>query len=128
MPPKKLENNNEQNIIDMYRELLKTVTLDNVVMADDYVGDDLKDFCQFCFETYHNKFFAQIIKGFVYAQCMLTAEKGTDADTYNNGKLIVNGIKVMEEYFKKYANLYKLEYLDKSEDFDPHASFGKSKV
>lgn len=121
MPVKKPTN--EQNIITLYREILKTVTLDDVVMADDYVGDELRDFCKFCYETYNNPFFAAIIKGFVYAQVYLTAEKHTDADTYNNGKLIVNGIKVLEQYFHKYANQYETDFMEKSEQFDPHKAF-----
>lgn len=126
--PKKIEPTNQENITTSFREILKVIDVKNVVMADDYTGDDLRDFCQFCFETYHNKFFAQIIKGFVYAQVMTTAEKHTTSEEYYNGKLIVIGIKVMEEYFRKYANLYQLNYMDTKEDFDPHKSFEPGKV
>src|SRR5258708_4695989 len=100
MPPKKTlpaPVSNDQAMNNLYRSLLGTMTLRDVKIADKFEGQERLDFCRFCHEMYHNQYFDVIVKGFVYAQVMLTAEKGTNPETFNNGKMIVAGIKLMEE-------------------------------
>lgn len=128
MPPKKkLEPTNEENIFSLYREILKTVDLKDLKMADQLQGDDLKAFCKFCHEVFNDPLFTMIVKGFIYAQCMLTAEQGITADHYWNGKLTVNGIKTIEQYFAKYASQYD-QMTAKEEEFDPNRPFSPAKI
>lgn len=113
----------EKTTIELYRELLCTVNLDDVTIVDKLQGEEYRDFCKFCHEVVNNPMFQLIIDNFVHAQVMLTAEKSSDYETYMAGKMVVNGIKVVEEYFKRYANRYQVQFLSPEEGFDPLKSF-----
>lgn len=113
----------EKTVIELYRELLCTVNLDDVKIVDQLQGEEYRDFCRFCHEVVNNPMFQLIIDNFIHAQVMLTAEKSSEYETYMAGKMVVNGIKVIEEYFKRYANRYQVEFLSNKEEFDPLKSF-----
>jgi hypothetical protein len=113
----------EKTVVDLYRELLCTVNLDDVKLVDGLKGEEYRDFCRFCHEVVNNPMFQLIIKNFIHAQVMMTAEKASDYETYMAGKMVVNGIKVIEEYFIRYANKYQVEFLSDKEDFDPLKAF-----
>lgn len=119
---------NDQATVGLYREFLKVVDPKDLKIAEALQGDEHRDFCKFAHETFHNPFFDKIVKGFIFASVMLTAEKGITADHYWNSKLTINGIKSMEEYFARYASIYEAQYLSKEPDFDKNASFSPAKV
>lgn len=119
----KAEPTNHDNLISLYRELLKTVDLEHVVFADQLQGDDRRDFCKFCNEVANNIFFEQIIQGFFHSQAMMTADEATTSEHYYNAKLTLNGMHLLRQYFRKYSNVYEKEYLSEPVKFDPHRSF-----
>ena len=119
----KNEATNHENLISLYRELLKTVDIDDVKLADQLEGDARRDFCKFCSEVAGNQFFEQVIQGFFHSQAMMTADESTTADHYYNAKLTLNGMHLLRTYFRKYANIYAKEYMKGPEPFDPFRSF-----
>lgn len=125
MPKKPITN--DEAIVSLYRELTRTLDPKDLKAADDLQGDDLKNFRKFCHTTFNNPYFDRIIKGFIFAQCMLTAEKGITADHYWNGKLTVNGVKALEEYIARQASLFE-QMMQQEPGFDPQASFSPAKV
>lgn len=125
---KKSELTNDEAVIKLYREFLKVVDPAELKIAEDLEGDDYRDFCKFCFETCQSPYFGKIVKGFIFASAMLTAEKGITAEHYLNSKMTINGIKSMEEYFARYAGIYQQKYLHKTPDFNPHSSFSPAEV
>lgn len=114
--------NNAEAVNALYRGLLSTVNLTDVKIADKFEGQERINFCRFCHEMYHNPYFDVVIKGFIYAQVMLTSEHGTNHETFNNGKMIIAGIKLMEEYFAKFAYEYDL-ITAQNPNFDPTKPF-----
>lgn len=124
--PKKITN--EDNIVRIYRELLKTIQVPDENFLSDLQGDDLRDFQKYCYETAHNKFFKQIFDRFVYIQCMNTSDLAVNAEQYMNGKLMVNGFETVREFFESQANQYQVEHLNPKGEFDPTKSFEPAKI
>ncbi len=128
MPKKKVELTNDEATVKLYREFLKVIDPAELKIAENLSGDELRDFCKFCNEVFTNPFFDKIVKGFIFASVMLTAERGITAEHYLNSKFTINGVKAMEEYFARYSSIYERDYLSPQEAFDPQASFTKARV
>lgn len=124
--PKKITN--EDNIIKLYRELLKTIQVPDENFLSSLQGDDLRDFQKHCYETVQNKFFKQIFDRFVYIQCMCTADNAVSPEQIMNGKLMVNGFETVREFYKDQASRYQIEHLTPKGEFDPNKSFEPAKI
>ena len=124
--PKNIKNNDEE-IVKLYREFLKLVDPYDVNITRDFEGEELKDFYKFCHETFHSPFFKKIITGFIMEQCLKTANQGITPEHQSNGRLSINGIMTIENFFARAANEYD-KLTAKQEDFNPQASFNQAKI
>jgi hypothetical protein len=123
--PKILKNNEE--VVKLYREFLKLVDPYDANITRDLEGEELKDFYKYCHETFHNPFFGKIINGFIMEQCLKTANQGLTPEQQTNGKLSINGIMTLENFFARAANEYD-KLTAKGEEFDPQKAFNPAKI
>jgi hypothetical protein len=111
-----------------FQEILKVVDVSDVKFVEFLEGDERRDFCKFCHETFHSPFYAQVIKCFLWAQVMKTADGAVTHDEFWGGKMMCQGIKTIDDFFLKYAKVYDVEFTGSREKFDPSAPFSKVKI
>lgn len=126
--PKKPTLTNDEGIVKLYREFLKLVDPQELTIADNLEGDELRDFLKFCHQTFHHQYFDRIVKGFIFDQVWMTAQAGITPEQYMNGKLMLAGIFALQEYLGKKALKYQVDHMTPAGDFDPTKSFEPAKI
>jgi len=125
---KKTQPNFNEAVNFNFKDLLKAINFDDILFVESLAGEDRREFFKFCNQVYNNKFFTQIIKNFVHTQVMFTAEEAMSHDQYMFGKAMCQGIKTVEDFFRKYSSAYDAEFTPKDEKFDARKSFSPQKV
>lgn len=115
--------NLQQKVLELIREILGGITLASIKHAESLEGQERLEFCKYAFFVCRSPHFKTLMESIYYGQVMFTALKASNYDEVSFGRATANGIKLMKEFFEKYANEYETNYLQPKERFDPNKAF-----
>lgn len=110
-------------VLELFRQIIGSTTLADIHLPEDFDPSTRQSFSRFCHQTYHNEFFDVIIKALYYPVILYAAQNAPDYPAVTFSRATANGVKLTEELFQHWANIYDTEYAGKEEDFDPNKPF-----
>lgn len=118
MPKKKTD-----NVINLYRELMKGITLQDVKLPVMQDGNIYRDFCQYCNQVFTSPFFETLKRSVTLTQVEKTGLDSTCHEETQFGRATINGVALWEEIFKKYSKEFEDKFMGNRGDFNPNRTF-----
>ena len=111
-------------VVQLFRQQLKGINLEDVKVFDALPEPDKKEFCRFCYALSQSPYLSQMAAALTQAQIEYSVQFAENYDLVTFGRATVNGVSLFEELIVKYAHLYETDYLGQQEDFDEHSMIG----
>ena len=123
---KKLEQEAE-GVIKLFREQVKGVAITDKDFATEYEKETdptkFRDFCYYCTKVVSSPFFPLIVNQLVQNQVWFIGLEAEGDPQVFFGRGSVNGVRVMEEYFRKYATEWETRFAGQEDQVNSHKMF-----